>query len=112
MANQKIGKAVDATKNYEGVVVDTDPGEDGYYSDPVYINYSKTKTLWFEVTEITGATVSLLMMGPDDTEWSVYGEYTEVTSLIVGGFPGTQFKCGVADNNQGTTSRSKLIWGV
>ena len=111
-ANSKTGNGETGTYNdrMEGVSVDTDPGASGYWSDPVFVLSGKDNAIWFSITAITGATVTLQFKDVGQSTWSEYGTYTEITNLKIEANPGSQWRCGVADDNQGTSSVSQISW--
>lgn len=108
MANSTAGyDAVTApTLRYVSVTVDTDPGASGYFTSIV----RKAKTMWAYVSEITGATVTLQFIPPGGTNWTTYDTYTSATIVKIDCHPDTQWKIGVEDDNQGTTSTATIAW--
>jgi hypothetical protein len=91
---------------YVSVTVDTDPGASGYFTSIV----RKATRVWVYVSEITGATVSLKFIPPGGTNWTTYSTYTSAQVLEISCHPDTQWKIGVDDDNQGTTSTSTIAW--
>jgi hypothetical protein len=91
---------------YVKVIVDTDPGASGYFTSIV----RKATKIWVYVSEITGATVSLYFIPPGGTNWTKYSDYTSAQVIEISCHPDTQWKIGVDDNNQGTTSTSTIAW--
>ncbi|MFW6327201.1 MAG: hypothetical protein ACOC2F_02725 [Bacteroidota bacterium] len=110
MANSKQTKG-----SYRQIIVDTDPGANGYWCEPVQTNKEGADYLFFAMEDSGGdATVTIQFKQPGGA-WTdlSHSETIEDGAAFVfdtGSAP-LSWRIGVKDNNQGTgTVRAGLYW--
>jgi hypothetical protein len=119
-ANARTGNKAtpNSALNYEQVVVDTDPGANGYFTLPISVQDlpEEYDELWFTVETITGATVHLQWARCTTNTCSGAtwiddgdGPYTAAANKVIHDAT-KSWRTGVKDNNQGTTSTSTIMW--
>jgi len=110
MANKKTTKG-----NYTQIVVDTDPGSAGYWSDAVNPTMNKADYLFAMVDDSGGdATVTIQRKQPGG-DWVDHSHEETIEDgsafVIDCGSAPMSWRIGVKDNNQGSgTVRAGLYW--
>jgi hypothetical protein len=110
MANSKT-----TAGSYRQVIVDTDPGADGYWCDPVNTNQEKANYLFAVIDDSGGdATVSIQRKQPDGAWVDLSTDETIENGsafVIDTGAAPLSWRIGVKDSAQGTgTVRAGLYW--
>lgn len=101
--------------SYSQIVVDTDPGAAGYWSEPVNTNAKSADYLFFVMEDSGGdATVTIQFKQPGGSWTDLSHDETiedGAAFVIDTGSAPLAWRIGVKDNNQGTgTVRAGLYW--
>ena len=112
-ANAQTGRAGAGTTNasYEGVTVDTDPGANGFWSEPVAASWGRDGEIYLEITAVNGTTFSLRYKAQGQSSYSIMPTtYTTVGNYKIDSNPATLWSVGIEDDNQGTAGAAQISW--
>lgn len=109
MANSKDSKGAKSQ-----ITIDTDPGTDGYWSDPVNASAEKARFLLYAQEGDATVTIQFKQPGGTWTDLS-HSETVEDGAMFVLDTAAAplSYRIGIKDNNQGTgTTIAGLYWNI
>jgi len=99
MANRKKNG-----NTFKGVIIDTAPGVNGYYTDSVKASEHKVGKLYLSFGNIGTTTVTLQFKPKGEASWRVYSTYTsdDLPRQIIEDYTNCEYRAGVASGDYGS----------
>jgi hypothetical protein len=96
MANRKI-----KGNTYVGVYIDTAPGANGYYTDPVSASEHDVGKLFISFGNIGSNTVTLQFKPAAESSWRTYKEFTDDDDprQIIEDYTDCEYRIGIANGD-------------
>jgi len=91
MANRKRNG-----NTYKGIIIDTAPGANGYYTDPVSAMDHRVGQLILNISGVFAGTVVLQYRNEAFNQWRTYDTYTDYTRQIIEDYTKCEWRAGIA----------------